>query len=134
MSLYYILAKKSKRISCSLKYKINKKVKDHNRKEKRLAKKNPKKGSKKQKLIQIPNICPFKEDILKEVEEAKKRQEEEKKARREAYKYERDQNKFKTLEDMVDDADMRGSMHMIMHENDKNVQDVIMTFFPTLLF
>lgn len=101
-----------------LKHKIEKKVREHNRKVRRAEKKNPKKGSKKQKLIQIPNICPFKEDILKEVEEAKKRQEEEKLRKREAIRLERSQNKFKTLEALADDADMRGTVHTIMHEND----------------
>ena len=100
------------------KYKIEKKVREHNRKVRKESKKTSKNGSKKQKLIQIPNICPFKEDILKEVEEAKKRQEEERLKRREAYKVERDQNKFKSLSDMVDDADMRGTVHSIMHENE----------------
>jgi len=116
-------AKKSKRLTGRLKHKIEKKVRDHNKKERRAAKKNPKKGSKKQKLIQIPNICPFKDDILKEVEEAKQRQEAERLARREAFKAEREQNKFKTLESMVEDADMRSTVHGIMHENDAQDQD-----------
>lgn len=116
-------AKKSKRLTGRLKHKIEKKVRDHNKKERRAAKKNPKKGSKKQKLIQIPNICPFKDDILKEVEEAKQRQEAERLARREAFKAEREQNKIKTLESMVEDADMRSTVHGIMHENDAQDQD-----------
>ncbi|XP_075148034.1 nucleostemin 1 [Haematobia irritans] len=118
MALKRLRTKKSKRITGKLKHKIEKKVRDHNRKVRRAEKKNPKKGSKKQKLIQIPNICPFKDDILKEVEEAKKRQEEERLKRREAYRLEKDQNRFKTLSDLVDDADMRGTVHSIMHEND----------------
>ncbi|XP_030370234.1 guanine nucleotide-binding protein-like 3 homolog [Scaptodrosophila lebanonensis] len=118
MALKRLKTKKSKRLTGRLKHKIDKKVREHNRKERRAAKKNPKKGSKKQKLIQIPNICPFKDEILKEVEEAKKRQEEERQARREAFKAERELNKAKTLESMVMDADMRGTVHGIMHEND----------------
>ncbi|KAH8306126.1 hypothetical protein KR018_002156, partial [Drosophila ironensis] len=118
----HVAAKKSKRLTGRLKHKIEKKVRDHNRKERRAAKKNPKKGSKKQKLIQIPNICPFKDDILKEVEEAKARKEAERLARREAFKEERvkekEQNKFKSLESMVEDADMRSTVHGLMHEND----------------
>lgn len=108
-----------------LKHKIEKKVREHNRKVRREAKKNPKKGSKKQKLIQIPNICPFKEDILKEVEEAKKRKEEERLKRREAFKLEKEQNRFKTLEALVDDADMRGTVHSIMHENDAGTSNEV---------
>lgn len=118
MALKRLKTKRSKRITGKLKHKIEKKVREHNRKEKRAERKNPKKGSKKQKLIQIPNICPFKEDILKEVEEFKKRKEEDRLKKREAYKYERDQNKFKSLEALVDDADVRGTVHTIMHEND----------------
>lgn len=123
MALKRLKTKKSKRLTGRLKHKIEKKVRDHNKKERRAAKKNPKKGSKKQKLIQIPNICPFKDDILKEVEEAKQRQEAERLARREAFKAEREQNKFKTLESMVEDADMRSTVHGIMHENDAHDQD-----------
>ena len=119
-----IKAKKSKRLTGKLKHKIEKKVREHNRKVKREAKKNPKKGSKKQKLIQIPNICPFKEEILKEVEEAKKRKEEERLRKREAAKNEREQNRFKTLEALADDADMRGTVHTIMHENDTDNKEV----------
>nr|XP_036674686.1 guanine nucleotide-binding protein-like 3 homolog [Drosophila suzukii] len=123
MALKRLKTKKSKRLTGRLKHKIEKKVRDHNKKERRAAKKNPKKGSKKQKLIQIPNICPFKEDILKEVEEAKQRQEAERLARREAFKVEREQSKFKSLESMVEDADMRSTVHGIMHENDAQDED-----------
>ncbi|XP_016960388.1 guanine nucleotide-binding protein-like 3 homolog [Drosophila biarmipes] len=123
MALKRLKTKKSKRLTGRLKHKIEKKVRDHNKKERRAAKKNPKKGSKKQKLIQIPNICPFKEDILKEVEEAKQRQEAERLARREAFKAEREQSKFKSLESMVEDADMRSTVHGIMHENDAQDED-----------
>ncbi|XP_017103208.2 guanine nucleotide-binding protein-like 3 homolog [Drosophila bipectinata] len=120
MALKRLKTKKSKRLTGRLKHKIEKKVRDHNRKERRAAKKTTKKGSKKQKLIQIPNICPFKDEILKEVEEAKQRKEDERLARREAFKLEKEQNKFKSLESMVEDADMRSTVHGIMHENDED--------------
>lgn len=50
-------------------------------------KKNPIK--KKKNVIQIPNICPFKENILKEVEAMKKQKEEEKTQQREAARVEK---------------------------------------------
>lgn len=55
------------------------------------------------------------------MEEHKARQEAERLARREQFKAERvqNQNKFKSLESMVQDADMRGTVHGIMHENDE---------------
>lgn len=66
-------------------------MREHNRKVRRDAKKNPK--SKKKPVIQVPNICPFKEDILKEVEAMKKQKEEERKQRREAAKMEKQKSK-----------------------------------------
>lgn len=125
MALKRLKTKKSKRLTCAMKHKIEKKVREHTRKARKEAKKKNKTGSKKQKLIQIPNGCPFKEDILKEVEEVKKRNEEEKLRRREQIRLERlerSQNKFATLDAMVDDADMRGTVHTIMHENDVEVE------------
>ncbi|XP_049303994.1 guanine nucleotide-binding protein-like 3 homolog isoform X1 [Bactrocera dorsalis] len=111
MALKRLKTKKSKRLSGRLKHKIEKKVREHNRKIRRETKRNPKTGSKKQKLIQIPNICPFKEDILKEVAESKKRVEEDKMRRRETFKHQKKENKFKSLEDLVLDATTRNEVH-----------------------
>ncbi|XP_054001045.1 guanine nucleotide-binding protein-like 3 homolog [Hylaeus anthracinus] len=77
----FCLKKQSKRMPARKRYKIEKKVREHNRKVRKEAKKHPKK---KPKLIQVPNQCPFKEDILKEVEAMKKQHEEEKEKLREA--------------------------------------------------
>ncbi|KAL6433281.1 hypothetical protein ACFW04_006462 [Cataglyphis niger] len=72
--------KPSKRMPARKRYKIEKKVRDHNRK----IKKQAKHSKKKSKMMQIPNQCPFKEDILKEIEAMKKQQEEEKQKQKEA--------------------------------------------------
>lgn len=97
----FSLEKQSKRQPARQRYKIEKKVRDHNKKKRREAKKNPK--SKKKSVIQVPNICPFKEDILKEVEAMKKQKEEEKRQRREAAKLERQKRKEGNLENLVKD-------------------------------
>ncbi|PIO75241.1 GNL3L/Grn1 putative GTPase [Teladorsagia circumcincta] len=68
----YCLKKTSKRQSCAKRYKIEKKVRDHNRKVKRETKKLGHK-KKKEKIITVPKSCPFKEEILVEAEKARER-------------------------------------------------------------
>lgn len=120
-------AKGSKRVACRQKYKILKKIKEHKRKVRKEAKKNPKGKSLKSRMIQIPNICPFKEDILKEVEEAKQRAEAEKLQRREASQLERKEKKAAatSLASLVESAEQRGEMHSILNtdpmEGDVNI-------------
>ncbi|XP_068455107.1 guanine nucleotide-binding protein-like 3 [Clinocottus analis] len=71
------LKKASKRVSCSKRYKIQKKVKDHNRKLKKEAKK---KGVSKRvkKDPGVPSSAPFKEQVLREAEQRRLQIEEEK--------------------------------------------------------
>lgn len=69
------LKKASKRMSCSKRFKIQKKVREHKRKVRKEAKK--KGGNRKPKKdLSIPNDAPFKEDILREAEQRKQRREE----------------------------------------------------------
>uniref|UniRef100_A0AC34FX04 CP-type G domain-containing protein n=1 Tax=Panagrolaimus sp. ES5 TaxID=591445 RepID=A0AC34FX04_9BILA len=64
----YKLKKPSKRQSCKKKYKIVKKVAEHNKKLKRDTKrKGHHKGA--EKLISIPNKCPFKDELQEEAEQ-----------------------------------------------------------------
>ncbi|KAI5644041.1 GNL3L/Grn1 putative GTPase domain-containing protein [Phthorimaea operculella] len=109
------LKKPSKRTPARLRYKIQKKVAEHNRKQKKEAKKNPK--SKKPKVIQVPNGCPFKEDILKEVEAIKKHKEEERQKRKELAKLEKQKkmeekkNSNMSMDSLVANAQTRGKVH-----------------------
>lgn len=80
-------AKQSKRVSARMRYKIQKKVKDHNRKIKKEAKKNPKKGKKKDPGV--PNLAPFKEKIIEEAQAEKQRITELREKKREEFKAER---------------------------------------------
>ncbi|KAL3268919.1 hypothetical protein HHI36_008006 [Cryptolaemus montrouzieri] len=108
------LKKQSKRQPARQRYKIQKKIREHNRKVRREAKKNPKNN--KQSIIQVPNICPFKQDILKEVEEIKKLRAEEICKKREEAKIlkqkQKEQEKTQiSLEKLVVKAELQGKLH-----------------------
>ncbi|CAG9534947.1 unnamed protein product [Cercopithifilaria johnstoni] len=83
----YCLKKPSKRQACAKRYKIAKKVREHNRKLKKEAKKNKVKvWNAKNKPINVPNKCPFKEEILLQSEKERERIEHEKFEKKKAAK------------------------------------------------
>nr|XP_034191077.1 guanine nucleotide-binding protein-like 3 homolog [Osmia lignaria] len=120
----FCLKKTSKRMPARKRYKIEKKVREHNRKLKKEAKKHPKT---KRKVIEVPNQCPFKENILKEVEAMKKQHDEERQKQREAAHEKKKQELAKGgLEGLVSAAQHKQAEHKEMetdtvHENIKNV-------------
>ncbi|XP_027135301.1 guanine nucleotide-binding protein-like 3 [Larimichthys crocea] len=88
------LKKASKRLSCSKRYKIQKKVRDHHKKLRREAKK---KGVSKRvkKDPGVPSSAPFKEEVLREAEQRRLQIEEEKQKKLQAKKEERAQKRKK---------------------------------------
>ncbi|KAJ3186875.1 Guanine nucleotide-binding protein-like 3 [Gaertneriomyces sp. JEL0708] len=98
---------KSKRVSAAMRYKIEKRVTEHHRKQRREAKKNPQ--TKRQKKDPgIPNLFPFKDKLLEQAEEAKRKREEERQRQKE------DRGKLVSgnrhgLEDMVRNAQKRAA-------------------------
>ncbi|KAL0840084.1 hypothetical protein ABMA28_015403 [Loxostege sticticalis] len=122
------LKKPSKRQPARLRYKIEKKVRDHNRKLKKEAKKNPK--SKRTKPVVVPNVCPFKEEILKEVEAVKKHKEDERQKRKEIAKMEKQKkmeekkNSKISMDTLVANAEARGKVHDVFKGNETQSDDV----------
>ncbi|XP_022802751.1 guanine nucleotide-binding protein-like NSN1 [Stylophora pistillata] len=97
--------KQSKRMTAHKKYKIQRKIREHLRKQRKEAKLSGK-TKKHKKDPGVPNLFPFKEEILKQAEDKKRRQEEDKERRK------RDRlkevNKKRNLESLQKDAVKRG--------------------------
>lgn len=104
MSKKQLNRKSSKRQSAKRRYKILKKISQHNKKEKKEKRKNP--TNRKKKDPGIPNSLPFKEEILREAEERKRRAEEEREKLKERRIKDREKLKLKkrNLDGMVKDA------------------------------
>lgn len=99
--------KQSKRMTTKKRHNIQKKIKEHQRKQKK--ENGQKTNKKKTKDPGIPNLCPFKEKILREVENRKQRQEEEKQRRKERRL--KEVNKKRNLQSLQQDAVKRGKEH-----------------------
>ncbi|KAF3910286.1 hypothetical protein ABW21_db0206249 [Orbilia brochopaga] len=78
--------KQSKRVPVRLRHKIEKKVTAKARKDRKLGKKDPTWKSRLKKDPGIPNLFPYKEQVLEEIELAKRQKEEDRLKRREASK------------------------------------------------
>ncbi|XP_024883704.1 guanine nucleotide-binding protein-like 3 homolog [Temnothorax curvispinosus] len=115
--------KQSKRMPARKRYKIEKKVREHNRKMRKEAKKHSKK---KAKMTEIPNQCPFKEDILKEIEVMRKQQEEEKQKQREAARERKREEIAKGgLQGLVNQAEKKQLTHRPMEVDSDQVKSAV---------
>jgi len=92
---------KSKRVPVRLRHKIEKASAAKQKKAKKLAKKDPTWRSKHKKEPGIPNLFPYKDKILAEVEEQRRRKEEDNARRRQLAKEQ--QQKGTTAEDVMED-------------------------------
>ncbi|KAK3927989.1 Guanine nucleotide-binding protein-like 3-like protein [Frankliniella fusca] len=121
------LKKQSKRVPARRRYKIEKRVRQHNKKKRREEKKNPK-AKKANKMIIVPSVCPFKEEILKEAEEFKAREKEErkkafernllkKKEQEEQEDASMEEEEPASLDDLIKSAQSRQKQHEIWEED-----------------
>lgn len=125
MTNFKFLDRTTRRVPAARRYKIIKKIAESKRKKEKEAKKLPKR-SVKQKLIQIPNICPFKEDILRDVEADKARREEEKKQKIEQMKLERAETRKKdTIESIALSAAERSDTHTVIKKANTEVSTTL---------
>ncbi|KAI1815485.1 P-loop containing nucleoside triphosphate hydrolase protein [Poronia punctata] len=113
---------KSKRTPVRLRHKIEKASAAKQRKARKEAKKNPQWVSKLKKDPGIPNLFPYKEKILHEIEEARRRKEEEQRRRREMAKAAKTGATTEGDQAAEDDDDMEGTFDMddseMMDEDD----------------
>ncbi|EGC31276.1 hypothetical protein DICPUDRAFT_82812 [Dictyostelium purpureum] len=98
----------SKRQSLHHKHKVEKKVAEHRRKVRKFAKEHPE-LNKAKKDPGIPNLWPFKEDLLTKIENHKQQLSEEKKKKKEQRRLEQMASARKDVASMVQDAKRRES-------------------------
>ncbi|KAK4634828.1 GTPase grn1 [Fulvia fulva] len=93
---------KSKRVPVRLRHKIQKASANKQRKERKDAKKNPQWRSRLKKDPGIPNLFPYKEKVLAEIEESKRKKEEEKLRRIAVAKAQREGRKVETASEAME--------------------------------
>jgi len=111
---------KSKRTPTRLRHKIEKSSASKQRKARKEAKKNPQWKSKLKKDPGIPNLFPYKEKILHEIEEGRRRKQEEQQKRREALKSGKTGAATTTRES---DANIEGGDDVEDFDGDDNMMD-----------
>uniref|UniRef100_A0A7N8X0Z8 Guanine nucleotide-binding protein-like 3 n=1 Tax=Mastacembelus armatus TaxID=205130 RepID=A0A7N8X0Z8_9TELE len=115
------LRKASKRLSCAKRYKIQKKVREHNKKLRKEAKK---KGVSKRvkKDPGVPSSAPFKEEVLREAEQ-RRLQVEEKEKKRQAKKEERAQKRKKEVASKETEPEAKKARQNKKHSEKRTAPD-----------
>ncbi|CAF0722774.1 unnamed protein product [Brachionus calyciflorus] len=102
------LSQKSKRITCKKRYKIEKRIRQHNKKVKKDKDAKEMKKSHRSKTIRVPGKHPFKEEILQAAEKQKQAELEEKKQKKLERKKNQETNskpnEFKDIDDLLKQA------------------------------
>ncbi|CAK7235378.1 nuclear GTP-binding protein nug1 [Sporothrix curviconia] len=120
---------KSKRQPVRLRHKIEKAAAAKQKKDRKLAKKNPEWRSKLKKDPGIPNLFPYKEKLLQQIEETRIRKQEEQKRRRELAKAAQtgtatdDNDDAMEGDDVEDEADEDGDMDLEDGDDDEPVDE-----------
>ncbi|CAB4384524.1 unnamed protein product [Rhizophagus irregularis] len=97
---------KSKRMTCARRYKNQKNINEHKRKERREARKNPK-SRKLKKDPGIPNLYPFKDQLLNKIEQQKRKLEDEKQRQKDARNSLFNKNRKLNFASLSEDASKR---------------------------
>ncbi|GES96429.1 guanine nucleotide-binding protein-like 3 homolog [Rhizophagus clarus] len=109
---------KSKRMTCAKRYKIQKKINEHKRKERKEARKNPK-SRKLKKDPGIPNLYPFKDQLLNKIEQQKRKLEDEKQRQKDARNSLFNKNRKLNFTSLSEDASKRDIEFDIDHVSKK---------------
>jgi nuclear GTP-binding protein len=114
---------KSKRVPVRLRHKIQKNSAEKQRKERKAAKKNPQWRSRLKKDPGIPNLFPYKDRVLAEIEESKRKKEEDKERRKEIAKAQREgravvETAAEDEDEELEDAESDGDEDDVMDEED----------------
>eukprot|EP00455_Lapot_gusevi_P021034 TRINITY_DN2214_c0_g1_i1.p1 TRINITY_DN2214_c0_g1~~TRINITY_DN2214_c0_g1_i1.p1 ORF type:complete len:561 (-),score=202.92 TRINITY_DN2214_c0_g1_i1:190-1872(-) len=116
----------SKRQTLKQKYMIQKKSKEHRKKQKKMAKKSGVTLNKSKKEPRIPNSYPFKEELLKAAENEMQREQQEKLRRKELIKQKREQTERKKKAAQANAASQqRDSPLFLRQQNFQQLQQII---------
>ncbi|RIA98011.1 guanine nucleotide-binding protein-like 3 [Glomus cerebriforme] len=114
---------KSKRMTCARRYKIQKKINEHKRKERKEARKNPK-PNKLKKDPGIPNLYPFKDQLLNKIEQQKRKLEDEKQRQKDARNSLFNKNRNLNFTSLAKEVSKRNETFDIDHDSEDEEEGV----------
>ncbi|KAL6054484.1 nuclear GTP-binding protein nug1 [Balamuthia mandrillaris] len=112
--------RQSKRLTLHKKHKIEKKVKEHHKKLRKEAKKNPHKRTALKKDPGVPNLYPFKAQFLNKLERLKEKEEAEQARRKQERAKLREKKRLTSIQQLVEDARDRQDLYDLHQEQLNN--------------